>query len=233
MPTQPMPVETIASFMPSENHLMTPSLFNCSASITRAPNQISVSQALFSDSTSSQLIVPVMIRMNRPTRATTVGSSVSDGPNSIAGTFATTRLAVPPNPFALAATQMLVGGVILLTVSLAMGDRLDVASVAPVSWWALGYMAVVVSLGAFSAYAYALSTLPVSTVATYAYVNPVIAVALGWAVYDESLSAIALAGAAIIVASVAAIVRLESAAEIEEEPPAPALVAQQARDPAA
>ena len=53
-----------------------------------APNHTSVSQALFSDSTSSQSRVPVMISTNRPTKATTVGSSVSDGPNTIAGTLA-------------------------------------------------------------------------------------------------------------------------------------------------
>ncbi len=95
------------------------------------------------------------------------------------GTFCTTRLPVPPNPFALAAVQMLVGGAVLLSISLGIGDRLDVAAVTPVAWWAWAYMAVVVALGAFSAYAYALAHLPVSTVATYAYVNPVIAVLLG------------------------------------------------------
>ena len=126
-----------------------------------------------------------------------------------AGTFATTRLAVPPNPFALAATQMLVGGVILLTVSLAMGDRLDVASVAPVSWWALGYMAVVVSLGAFSAYAYALSTLPVSTVATYAYVNPVIAVLLGVAIAGERFTVLQVLGGGIVLLAVVIVIAAE------------------------
>jgi drug/metabolite transporter (DMT)-like permease len=95
------------------------------------------------------------------------------------------------------------------------------------------YLVVVGSLVAFSAYTWLLRNVPISKVSTYAYVNPVIAVALGWAVYDESLSAIALAGAAIIVASVAAIVRLEGEAIEREEPAAPALVAQQARDPAA
>jgi drug/metabolite transporter (DMT)-like permease len=90
------------------------------------------------------------------------------------------------------------------------------------------------SLVAFTAYTWLLRNVPISKVSTYAFVNPVIAVALGWAVYDESLSAIALAGAAVIVASVAGIVRKEGEAEPDvaaEEPPAPGLVAQ-ARDPA-
>src|SRR5918999_456359 len=96
-----------------------------------------------------------------------------------AGTFATTRMPTPANPFALAASQMLVGGVILMTGSVLVGDRPHLAAVGAGAWWAWAYMAVVVSLAAFSAYAYALAARPVSTVATYAYVNPVIAVLLG------------------------------------------------------
>lgn len=125
------------------------------------------------------------------------------------GTFATTRLPVPPNPFALAAVQMLVGGAVLLSVSLAIGDRLDVARVATVAWWAWAYMAVVVSLGAFSAYAYALATLPVSTVATYAYVNPVIAVLLGALVVGERFSALQLAGGAVVLVAVVLVIVAE------------------------
>ena len=74
------------------------------------------------------------------------------------GTFCTTRLPVPPNPFALAAVQMLVGGRCCCAISLGIGDRLDVAAVPPVAWWAWAYLSVVVTLGAFSAYAYALAT---------------------------------------------------------------------------
>jgi len=125
------------------------------------------------------------------------------------GTFCTTRLPVPANPFALAALQMLVGGAVLLTISLGIGDRLDVAAVTPVAWWAWGYLTVVVSLGAFSAYAYALANLPVSTVATYAYVNPVIAVLLGVLVVDERFSAWQLAGGAIVLAAVLLVIMAE------------------------
>lgn len=125
------------------------------------------------------------------------------------GTFATTRLPVPANPFALAAVQMLVGGGVLLSISLGKGDRLDVAAVSPTAWWAWAYMAVVVSLGAFSAYAYALASLPVSTVATYAYVNPVIAVLLGALVVGERFSALQLVGGAVVLAAVVLVVAAE------------------------
>jgi len=78
------------------------------------------------------------------------------------GTFATTRLPVPPNPFALAAVQMLVGGVVLLAVGTVLGERLDFAAVSASAWIAWAYLGIVVTLGAFSAYAFALASLPVS-----------------------------------------------------------------------
>ncbi len=144
------------------------------------------------------------------------------------GTFASTRLAVPANPFALATTQQLVGGAILLCVGTARGERLDVAAVAPVSWWAWAYMTLAVSLLAFSSYAYALSTLPVSTVATYAYVNPVIAVLLGVVVAGERFSAAQLAGGAVVLLAVVMVIAAERAGAgprgtISGRPPPPAV----------
>ena len=125
------------------------------------------------------------------------------------GTFAATRLAVPANPFALATVQQLVGGAVLLVVGTVAGDRLDLATVAPVSWWAWGYMTLLVSLAAFSSYAYALANLPVSTVATYAYVNPVIAVVLGVVVAGERFSALQLVGGAIVLVAVVMVIAAE------------------------
>ena len=125
------------------------------------------------------------------------------------GTFATTRLPTPANPFALAAGQMFVGGVILMAVSLASGDRFDIGSVSVVAWWAWAYMAVVVSLAAFGAYAFALASLPVSTVATYAYVNPVIAVLLGVLVANERFSTMQLVGGAVVLVAVVLVIAAE------------------------
>ncbi len=66
---------------------------------------------------------------------------------------------------------------------------------------------------AFSAYVYALGKLPVSTVATYAYVNPVIAVLLGALLAGESLSPIQSVGGLIVVAAVFVVVRAEAKAK--------------------
>ncbi len=125
------------------------------------------------------------------------------------GTFATTRLPVPPNPFALAAVQMMTGGVVLLSIGTTAGERLDVAAVTTSAWVTWAYLSVVVSLGAFSAYAYALANLPVSTVATYAYVNPVIALVLGALVVGERFTALQLGGAAVVLFAVVLVVSAE------------------------
>ena len=66
------------------------------------------------------------------------------------------------------------------------------------------------SLVAYTAYVWLLQNAPISKAATYAYVNPVIAIFLGWAVLSEKVTALTLAGAAIVVCSVAITVRRES-----------------------
>ena len=76
---------------------------------------------------------------------------------------------------------------------------------------ALLYLIVFGSWLAFTAYAWLLQNAPISKVSTYAYVNPVVAILLGWAILDEVITPITLVGAAIIVVSVALVVRLENA----------------------
>ena len=72
---------------------------------------------------------------------------------------------------------------------------------------ALAYLVVFGSWVAFTAYAWLLQNAPLSKVATYAYVNPVVAIVLGWLVLDEVITPVTLVGAAIIVVSVALVVR--------------------------
>jgi drug/metabolite transporter (DMT)-like permease len=114
-------------------------------------------------------------------------------------------------PRAFAMTRAQLGTAALSGLLLpAWGNGLVIlADIAPVSWWAWLYMSLFVSLGAFSAYAYALATLPVSTVATYAYVNPVIAVLLGVVVAGERFSVLQLAGGAIVLVAVVMVIAAE------------------------
>lgn len=125
-----------------------------------------------------------------------------------AGSLYSRRAALPAAPQLGTAMQMLAGGLMLAVVGLAVGEgrALDVAAVSPTSLAALLYLIVFGSLIGFSAYVWLLRVEPPSRVATYAYVNPVVAVALGWLLAGETLSPQTLVAAAIIVGAVVLIV---------------------------
>ena len=108
------------------------------------------------------------------------------------------------SPWMNAAAQMICGGVGLLLVGLLLGEpwRTDWSHVSGRSLAALGYLIVFGSWIGFSAYVWLLKASTPSRVSTYAYVNPVIAVFLGWALLGESLSAHMLVGALIVLAGV-------------------------------
>ncbi|KOX26035.1 EamA family transporter [Streptomyces sp. NRRL F-6491] len=127
------------------------------------------------------------------------------------GSFTSSRLPMPANPFAASAYEMVAGGLAGVAVGLFRGEHhgLDLAEVSARSWTALAYLVVFGSLIAFTAYAWLLQAAPLSLVATYAYVNPVVAVALGALVLNEALTWPVLLGGAIVVAGVCLIVSTE------------------------
>jgi drug/metabolite transporter (DMT)-like permease len=139
------------------------------------------------------------------------------------GSFLSPRLSMPSDPLVSTAWQMVVGGGALLVGALVAGeaDDLHLAAASAKSLLAFAYLVVAGSWVAFTAYAWLLQNVPISKVATYAYVNPLVAVLLGWALLSEELSVGTLAGAALIVASVATIVRRESAPPAAEPEPEP------------
>jgi drug/metabolite transporter (DMT)-like permease len=111
---------------------------------------------------------------------------------------------LPGSALMTTGTQMLVGSLGLLAVSGLLGEwaQFDPAAVSRQSWISLLYLIVFGSLIAFSAYAWLLRHAPVSLVATYAYVNPVVAVLLGSWLAGEALDARILLAALIIIGSV-------------------------------
>jgi drug/metabolite transporter (DMT)-like permease len=133
------------------------------------------------------------------------------------GTFMSPRLQLPADPFATTGVEMLFGGVILVVAGLAAGEapEFDIGSFSAESLGGLVYLIFIGSIPAYFAYIWVLNHAPVSKVATYAYVNPVIAVFLGWLVLSEQVTTTVLVGAAVIVASVATIVRNESRPPVE------------------
>ncbi|WP_433263832.1 EamA family transporter [Actinosynnema sp. CS-041913] len=124
------------------------------------------------------------------------------------GTYLNGRLP-SADPFAMSAVEMLTGGLALTMIGVFAGERVTLSEVSPASWWAWGYLVVFGSLLAFSSYVYVLGKLPVSTVSTYAYVNPVIAVLLGVWLADERFGLFQLAGGLLVVLAVLLVVRAE------------------------
>ena len=114
------------------------------------------------------------------------------------------RAELPENLLMVTGMEMLGGAAALTIVAGLHGDfqRLDVASISPASWTGLVYLIFFGSIVAFSAYVWLLKVSTPSKVATYAYVNPVVAVFLGWAIADEPVTSTTLLAAAIIVGSV-------------------------------
>ena len=101
------------------------------------------------------------------------------------------------------AVEMVVGALALFAESRLVGEDVHAFAVASsTAWGGLVYLAVFGSLVGFTAFAYCLNELPASTVGTYAYVNPVVAVLLGWLILGEPLSAGLLTGGALILVSV-------------------------------
>jgi drug/metabolite transporter (DMT)-like permease len=100
--------------------------------------------------------------------------------------------------------QMLTGSVALFVVSVATGELngFSFGEVSVRSWWGLLYLITFGSLVGFVSYGWLLHNAPVSLTSTYAYVNPVVAVILGWLLADEALDARIAIASAIIIGSV-------------------------------
>jgi drug/metabolite transporter (DMT)-like permease len=108
------------------------------------------------------------------------------------------------------AMQMLTGGVLLLVVGGGVGERVFFGSVSARSVVALAYLIVFGSIIAFSAYTWLMRVSTAARVGTHAYVNPIIAVVLGWALGGEAVTVRMLVGAAVVLASVLLVNRAES-----------------------
>ena len=132
---------------------------------------------------------------------------------------------LPRDPFVTTFYQFLAGCLFGFIVSGLTGEMANVhpSSWSPQSLVALAYLVVFGSLIAFSAFTWLLQHAPVTRITTYAYVNPVVAVALGWFVLGEVITPPMILGATMILGSVALIVRLQRSPKAAPEPiPEPA-----------
>lgn len=124
------------------------------------------------------------------------------------GSLYSARAHLPTRPLVGVAMQMLCGSAMLAIAAIATGEatRFQPAEVTPESLAALGYLVAVGSLIGFTAYGWLLRVAPLPLVATYAYVNPIVAVALGAVILGESVTPRTLLAGAIIIVAVAIIV---------------------------
>ncbi|MBA3551878.1 MAG: EamA family transporter [Actinobacteria bacterium] len=139
------------------------------------------------------------------------------------GSVLSGRLPLPRRPLVATAMEMLAGGSMLMMLGVLTGElsevHLDRISLA--SALGLGYLIVFGSLIAFSAYIWLLGNASTSLVSTYAYVNPVVAVFLGWSVLDEPIGARTLIAAGLILAAVVLILTAEARRRHDLREPAP------------
>jgi drug/metabolite transporter (DMT)-like permease len=145
------------------------------------------------------------------------------------GSLWSRRVRMPASPLASTGVGMLAGGAFLVVVSALAGEfaRFDPALVTWPSIAALAYLSVFGSVVGFSAYLYLLRHVPPALVATYAFVNPVVAMALGWMFANETLSGRSLSAAALVVVAVALITTARAGTPAREGVASPAV----AREP--
>jgi drug/metabolite transporter (DMT)-like permease len=136
------------------------------------------------------------------------------------GSFLSPRIPVPRNALVATGYEMLAGGLVLLVVGLAVTSpsELDPSTWSSRSVFGLAYLILFGSIIGYSAYAWLLANAPLSQVSTYAYVNPVVAIALGVIVLDETLTLRVVAGALLILVSVAIVLRREARIAAALEP---------------
>ena len=128
------------------------------------------------------------------------------------GSFLSPRMSVPRDALVASGYETLIGGLVLAVIGLATTSpsSLDPSGWSTRSILGLVYLILVGSVVGYTAYAWLLGNAPLGQVATYAYVNPVVAIALGVVVLHEHLTLRVVLGALLILAAVAIVVRRES-----------------------
>ena len=132
------------------------------------------------------------------------------------GTFLAPKFALPKNTLVFTAYEMLAGGISLTLAGFVKGESIsDFLDATSWSWFWFVYLIIFGSIAAYTAYLWLVANAPVSLTATYAYVNPIIAVALGSLFLDELITSAYAIGGLIILVGVILVVSVE---RIKKEP---------------
>ncbi|HEX2291387.1 MAG TPA: EamA family transporter [Pseudonocardiaceae bacterium] len=129
------------------------------------------------------------------------------------GSYYTPRFSLPEDPILSSAVQMLVVGPVLLLAGLGVGEQIHPSLWSGHSLLALIYLIGPGSILAYASFVWLVSRAPASIATTYAYVNPVVALFLGWLILDEKITTGILVGAILIIVGVAAVLSGENRSE--------------------
>jgi drug/metabolite transporter (DMT)-like permease len=143
-----------------------------------------------------------------------IGLCVASAVMWAVGSLVSARAKMPADPFAATAYEMLAGGFAMFVPSLFTVHHFS-PSAGSITGWI--YLVTFGSVVGYTAYVWLLANAPIGLVATYAYVNPVVAISLGVLFRGEHLSWRLLVGAVIVIAAVALVVRQEPASVPAEE----------------
>lgn len=136
------------------------------------------------------------------------------------GTYIAPKLGLPKNVLIVTGYQMLLGGISMASVGFLVGEDLgDFLDATLQSWLGWIFLVLVGSIATYTAYLWLVQNAPVGLIATYAYVNPVVAIALGTIFLDEVLSITLFFGAIVVITGVALVVWVESRLSREPSPP--------------
>ena len=140
-----------------------------------------------------------------------------------AGSRFSPRLGLPRDPLVATVYEMAIGGTAMVLLGVVRGEpgRLHLDAIETKGWIALVYLIVFGSLLAYSAYSYLLANAPISLIGTYAYVNPVVAVLLGWLILNEHVTTTIMLGGLVVVVGVALVVTAERRPQVPTVTPSP------------
>jgi drug/metabolite transporter (DMT)-like permease len=127
------------------------------------------------------------------------------------GSFLAPRMETPSNPLVLSTYEMAgAAGALFIAGMINQESISDFMDASVRSWGGWIYLVTVGSLIGYTVYTWLLENAPITLVSTYAYVNPVVAVALGIVIFNETLTTNILVGGFIVIVSVAVVVAVES-----------------------
>jgi drug/metabolite transporter (DMT)-like permease len=118
------------------------------------------------------------------------------------GSIYTKKHAANFNPYFSLGLQMLISSIALFGVTGATGNIVSFTAIPSSAWWAIIYLVIIGSMLTFIAFIYCLQRLPTSLASLYAYINPVVAVLLGAAIFQEKLNIYIAVGGAVTIAGV-------------------------------